>query len=107
MSTKKRKLNTLEKALIDEIDMVLDSYYDRYVTNLDLSNEQKLKICHNIISYNDEIWSELNDVIINYINKFYEKRYEYLKNKHEVCCEIDSKEEYELQSLKTWYEDYR
>ena len=56
------KLNNLELALMDEIDMIIESYWDG---EINLNREEKLKIARNIISYEDALWERLNCIIIH------------------------------------------
>lgn len=63
------KPNTLEQAIIDEIDMVLDCNFDSYETGLKLSDEKKLEIAQDIISYEDQLWEDLHIIIMNYIKE--------------------------------------
>ena len=61
------KPNTLEQAIIDEIDMVLDCNFDSYETGLKLSDEKKLEIAQDIISKDYQIWEDLHMLVFNYI----------------------------------------
>lgn len=69
----------LHKALIDEIDMVLECYED--YENVELSENTKIDIAWNIINYEDNLWEELNNTICDYIRKELVKNY--MNNKKE------------------------
>lgn len=57
----------LEKALMDEIDMILDCYED--YENVKLSEETKNDIANDIINYEDQLWEDLHVIICDYIKK--------------------------------------
>ena len=60
------KLNNLELAMLDEIDMICECSFDEEVK---LNNEMALKIARALINNNDDIWELLNDRIIEYIEE--------------------------------------
>ena len=62
------KLNNLELALIDEIDMVIESYYGEN-KECNLTEEDKLSVARHIIDYEDYIWEALNRTIIETIER--------------------------------------
>lgn len=96
-------LNNLELALIDEIEMILDSNYERYETGIDLSDEDKLNIAQDIISYEDNIWEDLYLVTMDYINKKLKKRLDYLRSLDNITyLEPKSNEYQELCILNNW-----
>lgn len=66
-----RKMNSMEKFLIDEIDMILDCCYDDEEVELD--DKTKFKIARNIINYEDDLWEMLNDIIRDYIDREVDK----------------------------------
>ena len=57
----------LEKALMDEIDMILNDYID--YKDIKLDKEDKISIVYDIINYEDELWENLNNIICDYIRK--------------------------------------
>lgn len=57
----------LEKALMDEINMILECYEDD--ENVKLSEEVKNAIANNIINYEDKIWEDLHIIICDYIRE--------------------------------------
>lgn len=62
-----RDVTTLEQAIIDEIDMVLECNFDSYETGLELSDEKKLEIAQDIINKDYQIWEDLHTLVFNYI----------------------------------------
>lgn len=60
------KLNNMEKALVDEIDMICECSFDKKIK---LDNAEILNIATDIIDYEDDIWELLNNRIIEYIEK--------------------------------------
>lgn len=54
------KLNNLELAMIEEIDMILDCNFDN---EIELSENTKLKIAREIICKEDRLWEDLNNII--------------------------------------------
>lgn len=62
------KLTNLEKALMDEIIMIMDCNYDEE----DLEKFEKtdiLKIARDMIQYHFPIWELLNGIITDYLDK--------------------------------------
>jgi hypothetical protein len=55
----------LHKALVDEINMILDSYED--YENVSLNEEEISDIAWDIINYEENCWEELNNTICKYI----------------------------------------
>lgn len=69
----------LHKALVEEIDMILEGYND--YKGVELSDNVKSDIAWNIINYEDSLWEELNNTICDYIRKELVKNY--INNKKE------------------------
>lgn len=69
----------LHKALVEEIDMILECYDD--YEGVELSDNAKSDIAWNIINYEDNLWEELNNTICEYIRKELVKNY--INNKKE------------------------
>lgn len=69
----------LHKALVEEIDMILECYDD--YEGVELSDNAKSDIAWNIINYEDNLWEELNNTICDYIRKELVKNY--INNKKE------------------------
>lgn len=60
-------MSNLEKALIDEINMILESYDD--YENIELKDNIKEKIAKHIINNDYQIWEDLNCIIANCIDE--------------------------------------
>ena len=61
------KLNNLEKAIMEEIIMIMDCNYDE-----DLEKFEKtdiLEIARDIIATKDELWELLNVIICRYLDR--------------------------------------
>ena len=91
-------MSNLEKALIDEIDMVLNCNFDDYETDIVLSEETKSQIAYDIINYEDKLWEDLHIITLERVKSALVERYKYLVNK-EKTCELDKEEKYELETL--------
>ena len=65
MEDKYKSLRTnLEKGLLDEIDMCCMSCFEEEV---ELTQEQKLKIVEEMINHEDYLWEMINNRIMDYI----------------------------------------
>lgn len=93
---KDNKLNNLELAIIDEIDMILDSNYESYDTGIELTDSEKITIAKDIINKDYQVWEDLNCIIIEYINKILKKRLNYLRNLDNVSTLDPRSEDYRM-----------
>lgn len=97
--------NNLELMLIDEINCVLESYYDNYDTGIDLTESEKLEISRDIIDSEYQFWEDLNAIIINIINNKLKTELEYLRNKNKVS-DLDREERTQLEILTNWENEF-
>lgn len=89
-------MSNLEKVLIDEIDMVLDSAD----LNSDiLSEDEKLDIARDIIAEDDQVWEELMICINDRIRPSMKKKLMYLFEKGKTTT-LDKEELYQFNALK-------
>ena len=89
-------MSNLEKALIDEIDMVLDS------ADLDsdiLSEDKKLDIARDIIAEDDQVWEELIICVNDRIRPSMKKKLMYLFEKGKTTT-LDKEELCQFNALK-------
>lgn len=63
----------LYKALVEEINMILNEYDD--YKDISLNGEIISNIAWDIINYEDHLWEELNNTICDYIRKELVKDY--------------------------------
>lgn len=63
----------LYKALVEEINMILNEYED--YKDISLNGETISNIAWDIINYEDHLWEELNNTICDYIRKELVKDY--------------------------------
>lgn len=97
-------MNDLEKALIGEIDMNLDSIFDG--ESVEVKEEVKLKIAQEIINEEDSLWEMLNDIINEKIYQYADERITELENEIDYenrraeCCGTDTNDYYHLEELK-------
>lgn len=96
-------LNNLEKALIDEIDMILDCNFEQYEPGIDLSKNEKLELSREIICEEDQLWEDLNYIIIDKIKNILKKRLRYLEEEDKVCS-LDKTAYTEMNILREYVE---
>lgn len=93
---KGNKLNSLELAIIDEIEMILDCNYESYDTGIELTDNEKIVIAQDIINNDYQIWEDLNCIIREYIDKILKKRLNYLRNLDNVTTLDPKSEDYRM-----------
>lgn len=97
--------NNLELMLIDEINCVLESYYDSHATGIDLTESEKLEISRSIINSEYQFWEDLNAIIIDIINNKLKTELEYLRNKNKVS-DLDREERTQLEILTNLEDEF-
>lgn len=97
--------NNLELMLIDEIDCVLENYYDSCITGIDLTESEKLEISRSIIDSEYQFWEDLNAIIIDIIGNKLKTKLEYLRNKNKVS-NLDKEERNQLEILTNWESEF-
>lgn len=93
---KDNEFNNLELAIIDEIDMILDSNYESYDTGIELDDNEKITIAQNIINNDYQIWEDLNCIIIEYIDNILKKRLNYLRTLDNMTTLDPKSEDYRM-----------
>lgn len=93
---KGNKLNNLELAIIDEIEMILDCNYESYDTGIELTDNEKIVIAQDIINNDYQIWEDLNCIIREYIDNILKKRLNYLRNLDNVTTLDPKSEDYRM-----------
>lgn len=86
----------LDIAIMEEIDMVLNSNYENEV---DLEEEVKLEMAREIICEEDCLWEDLNIIINVKIGEQLRKKLQYLEEKQK-CTSLDKEEMYLYNFLK-------
>ena len=94
----------LEKALIDEVDMVLNCNFDDFETGLELSYKTKLQIARDIIDYEEQLWEDLHIIVMERVLKEFQKRRKYLERKEKIS-NLDKEELFELKNLKEYIKE--
>lgn len=97
--------NNLELMLIDEINCVLESYYNSHDTGIDLTESEKLEISRSIINSEYQFWEDLNAIIIDIINNKLKTELEYLRNKNKVS-DLDREERTQLEILTNLEDEF-
>lgn len=93
---KVNELNNLELAIIDEIEMILDSNYESYDTGIELDDNEKIVIAQDIINNDYQIWEDLNCIIREYIDNILKKRLNYLRTLDNVTTLDPKSEDYRM-----------
>lgn len=92
-------LTNWDKALIDEIDDILDGNYERYENGIDLSDGIKLDIAREVSAEFD--WEDLRYFIMEKINRELKNKLDYLRKKEKVT-NLDDEERFDLETLEMW-----
>lgn len=59
-------MSNFEKCIIEEIDMILECYFEE---KIELTDNQKLMIASDIINNEEDLWETFNNVIVEHIEK--------------------------------------
>lgn len=93
-------MNYMKLGIIEQIDTLIGANWDY---EIDLTDEEKNTIAQDIIDFEDDFWETLNCILLEKMERKFNEKYEYLKEKEKVAP-LDKDELLDYSFLKDIYE---
>ncbi len=93
-------MNYMKLGIIEQIDTLIGSNWDY---EIDLTDKEKSEIAEEVIDFEDDFWETLNCILLEKMERKFNEKYEYLKEKEKVAP-LDKDELLDYEFLKDIYE---